>query len=163
MLNDLLSPVETRLQQIEDGYHQGDLAHGVSSRESVGWPRVDEEIRALRERFQTASTTQDYRDVGNRCAAVLDALSATVYDPDLHLQDGETVPPVNKSKERIGRYIEHSLTGSENQKIRDLTRKVIELSHSIKHSPAPTRRYAGIAADSVILLTHILGRLDEDD
>ncbi|MFN6545039.1 hypothetical protein [Mycolicibacterium nivoides] len=40
--------------------------------------------------------------------------------------------------------------------------KVIELAHSVKHSTGSTRREAGIAADSVIMLANILRRVDQD-
>lgn len=48
---------------------------------------------------------QDYRDCGNRCVAVLEALSATVFDPTKHWDAGEKPPPVDKTDLRIGAYI----------------------------------------------------------
>jgi hypothetical protein len=113
-------------------------------------------------RFRTATTAQDYRDVGNRAVAVLEALSRSVYDPRVHLRDGETEPPADKTKQRIGRYVEGSLAGKDNEAIRGVVNKVSELAHSVKHSTVPTRREAGIAADSVVMLANILRRVDQD-
>lgn len=112
--------------------------------------------------FQSAITTQDYRDVGNRCVAVLGALSRTVYDPDRHLREGEEEPAVDKTKQRIGRYVENSLAGKDNEEIRGVVTKVIALAHRVKHSSTPTRRDAGITADSVILLSNILRRVEQE-
>ncbi|MDZ4233104.1 MAG: hypothetical protein U1C73_04970, partial [Dietzia sp.] len=54
------------------------------------------------------------------------------------------------------------LSGQEQRAIRGVANKVIELAHTVKHSTAPTRREAGIAADSVIMLANILRRVDQD-
>ncbi len=71
-------------------------------------------------------------------------------------------PPVDKTKQRLDRFIEDALAGSENTATRRLAKATIELAQEIKHSDTPTRREAGIAADSVILLANIMRRLDEE-
>ena len=60
------------------------------------------------------------------------------------------------------RDVEDSLAGKDNEAIRGVANKVIELAHRVRHSTAPTRREAGIAADSVIMLANILRRVDQD-
>ncbi len=42
----------------------------------------------------------------------------------------------------LGRYVEDSLAGSDNEAIRGVANKVIELAHSVEHSTAPGRREA---------------------
>lgn len=162
ILNEFFGPVRTELDRLEDAAFHAVAAEAVSPHGTTGWPAVDTEIRELIRRFRSATTTQDYRDVGNRSVAVLEALSRTVYDPAKHLRDGEEVPPPDKTKARIGRYVEDSLAGSSNAEIRAVATKVIELAHRVKHSSTPTRRDAGITADSVILLANILRRVDQD-
>lgn len=162
LLNELFAPVQAELDRQEDAQFRAVNAEAVSPHTKTGWPKVDEELTELRRRFRTAATAQDYRDVGNRSVAVLEALSRTIYDPAVHLRDGETEPPVDKTKQRLGRYIEDSLAGKDNEAIRGVANKVIELAHSVKHSTAPTRREAGIAADAVIMLANILRRVDQD-
>lgn len=162
LLNELFAPVQAELDRQEDAQFRSVNAEAVSPHTKTGWPKVDEELTELRRRFRTATTTQDYRDVGNRSVGVLEALSRTIYDPAMHVRDGETEPPADKTKQRIGRYVEDSLAGKDNEAIRGVANKVIELAHSVKHSTAPTRREAGIAADSVIMLANILRRVDQD-
>lgn len=116
----------------------------------------------MKREFVSARTTQDYRDVGLRGVHVLEAISRTVYDPQKHLRDGETEPAVDKTTQRIGRYVEDSLFGKENKDLRALIRNVSDLANGAKHTPTTTRRDAGIAADAIILLANILRRVDED-
>lgn len=92
---------------------------------------------------------------------MLEALSAQVYDPAAHLAAGEKEPAVDRSKDRIGAYISSTLGGSRNEDVRGVAVKAIALAHHVKHSHTATRRDAGIAADAVVLLAHILRRLDE--
>ena len=60
---------------------------------------------------------------------------------------------------RLGRYVEDALPGSSNVELRGLLTRAIEFAQRVKHDHTPTRREAGIAADSVILLANILKRL----
>lgn len=162
LLEGLFASVQAELDRQEDAQFRAVNAEAVSPHTKIGWPKVDEELTELRRRFRTATTTQDYRDVGNRSVAVLEALSRTIYDPAVHLRDGETEPPANKTKQRLGRYVEDSLAGNDNEAIRGVANRVIELAHSVKHSTEPTRREAGIIADAVIMLANILRRVDQD-
>lgn len=135
------------------------LARPITSHVVLGWPDVDEAIRELRRRFESASTPTDYKDTGHRCVAVLEALSAVVFDP-AHLNDGETELPVDKTKSRIGRYVERTYGGTEHAELRGLVTATINFAQRVKHGSG-SRRDAGIAADSVILLANLLRRLSE--
>lgn len=161
ILAGFFDPVFESLENMLEG-GTGGVAESVSPHAVTGWPRVDLEVAALRERFGTARTTQDYRDVGNRCVAVLEAVGEVVYDPDKHLRDGEEIPARDKTKQRLERYIEDSLAGREDAKVRGLATKVIELAHSVKHQSEPTRRDSGIAADATVLLVNMLRRAEQD-
>lgn len=162
ILSGLFDPLYRELERIEDENLQ-ELARAVSPREATGWQGVDTEIRELRRRFRSSSTPQDYRAVGSHCVGVLDALSRTVYNPERHLREGETVPPVDHSKQRIGRFVEDALAGAENEDLRRLVKAAIEFAQHVKHSPTPTRSEAGVASDAVILLANLLRRVEEED
>ncbi len=147
---------------MEDQALESNLAQPIGPRLDTGWPKVDQEISELRRRFASASTPQDYRAIGTHCVGVLEALGMTVYDPAKHLRTGETLPPLDKTKQRIGRFIEDAVPGQNNQDVRGLTIKAVELAQHVKHSQTSTRRDAGIASDSVILLANILRRIAEE-
>ncbi len=137
------------------------LATPLTPHPGTGWPAVDHEIAELRRQFLTAVTPQDYNGVGLVAVRLAEALSATVYDPSVHLQTGEAVPPVSNTKDRLDRYIEVSAAGPDNARLRKLARDTIEYAQHVKHRGTPTRREAGIAADAALLLANILRRLAE--
>jgi hypothetical protein len=79
------------------------------------------------------------------------------------LRDGEEEPPIGKTKQRIGRFVEDAAPGSDAAVLRKLVRSSIEYAQEVKHRDTGSRKEAGIAADSVILLANLLRRLDEDE
>ncbi|MFI7531431.1 hypothetical protein [Nocardia salmonicida] len=160
ILADLFEPARAKLISLEENSLDM-LADPVTPPAATGWARVDVEIQELRRRFQTATTPQDYRALGTNCVGVLEALSRIVYDSAVHLRNGEDVPSVDKTKMRIGRFIDDAAAGQDNEKIRGLLIKANDLAQSVKHSTS-SRRDAGIAADAVILLASMLRRLDEE-
>jgi hypothetical protein len=163
ILNGIFEPMHDALSERETQALSSTLAQPVSPRGRTGWTRVDEEIAELKRHFANASTPQDYRNVGNDCVIVLEALSRQVYDPEKHLRPGEEEPPVGKTKQRIERFVEDAASGSDAAALRRLVRASIEYAQEVKHRDAGSRKEAGIAADSVILLANLLRRLDEDD
>jgi len=90
------------------------LADAISPRGRTGWPRVGEEIAELKRHFAQARTPQDYRNIGNDCVIVLEALSRQGYDAEKHLREGEEEPSIGKTKLRIERFIEDAVPGSDN-------------------------------------------------
>lgn len=162
LLEELFEPLHRQLLDLEDRHVTATLADAISPRSKLGWQRVDTEIAALRQHFAGARSAQDYRNVGNDCVAVTEALSAQTYDAKVHLRDGEDEPRVDQTKSRLDRVVEDALPGKENAEIRKLARATIELAQKTKHSPTTSRRAAGIAADAVILLANMLRRLEDD-
>ncbi len=162
ILNGLFEPLHLELAQLEDDELGSVLAKPITSHPGTGWNRVDTEINELRRHFHAARSGQDYCNVGNDCVAVLKRLSEIVFDPEIHLEKDEKVPPVDKTKVRLGKFVDHAAPTPANAEIRKLARAAIELAQAIKHQDEPTRRNAGIAADSVILLANLLRRLAEE-
>lgn len=154
-------PVQDELDEADEQQFIGELTEGISPHKDLGWTDVDDHIAQLRQRFRSASTAVDYKDVGNRCVGVLEALSAHVYNPEVHCPPGATEPPVDRTDIRIGAYIDQRLPGKSNEELRGLTKKASALSHKMKHSPKADRTTTGITADAVILLANILRRLED--
>jgi hypothetical protein len=160
-LSEIFEPLHNELIRREDQAIEASLAEPASPQKITGWPAVDAEVRELRRAFRSATSAQAYRAVGSHCVGVVEALALTVYDPAKHLRDGETEPGPDKTKQRLERYIEVTCAGPENEDLRGLARKAIEFAQHVKHATG-TRREAGIAADSVILLANILKRLEQE-
>ena len=118
ILNDLFEPLHLELAQLEDNEIVSTLARPVTSHPGTGWVQVDAEITELRRHFAIARSDQDYRDIGNDCVAVLERLSATVFDPDRHTRKGENPPPLANTKQRLGRFVENAAPGPAKAEIR---------------------------------------------
>lgn len=161
LLEDIFGDLHDQLADMESKNLTSTLAQPVSPRGRTGWTRIDEELAELRRHFEQARTAQDYRNVGNDCVIITEALSAQLYDPDQHLREGEEEPPVAKTKQRLDRFVDDALPGRSNAELRKLVKVVIEATQATKHDPSSTRRDAGLAADSVIMLANLLRRLDE--
>lgn len=161
-LDEVFGPVYEEIDRLEEQAFQDELAEGVSPHKQLGWPEVDGYVDQLRQRFRSAGSPADYKDVGNRCVGVLEALSRVVYDPDVHCPAGQDVPPTEKTNIRIGAYVDQRLPGQANKTLRATVKNTSALAHSLKHSEKSNRTSTGIAADSVILLAHMLRRLRED-
>lgn len=106
-------------------------------------------------------TPQDCKDVGLRCVTVTELLGDLVYDPAKHVAPGEEAAPRGKTKIRFERYIDAQLPGKDNGPTRTLAKAIVVFAQEVKHSSSPTRREAGIAGDSVILLANVLKRLEQ--
>lgn len=161
ILDGIFDALHDHLADLESQTLSSTLAQPISPRGRTGWARVDEELAELRRHFQSARTPQDFRNVGNDCVIVTEALSRLVYDPARHLRAGESEPPVQQTKQRLDRFVEDAAPGPDNAALRKLARAAIEMAQAVKHRNSPTRRDAGIAADAVILLANLLRRLEE--
>jgi hypothetical protein len=161
LLGGIFDGLHDELAVLESRALSSALVEAVSPRGRTGWAKIDAEIAELRRHFQRARSPQDYRNVGNDCVIVTEALSRQLYDPGVHLRPGEEEPPIGKTKLRLGRFVENAAAGSEDAALRKLVKASIEFAQEVKHRDAPSRREAGIAADSVILLANLLRRIDE--
>ena len=162
LLGEIFDPLHDQLAILEQESMSATLADPISPQKRTGWSAVDTEISELRRCFQNARTPQQYRAVGLGSVSALEALSAQVYDPSRHLREGEVEPPVANTKQRIERFIEDAVPGSDNASLHKLARALIEFAQEVKHSTTPSRTEAGIAGDGVIQLAYLCRRLDSD-
>ncbi|WP_166999143.1 hypothetical protein [Paramicrobacterium fandaimingii] len=160
ILDEHFEPLHEQLDERESEALESSLAEAISPRKAVGWPGVDEEIFEMRRHFDSAVTEQDYSNVGNDAVAVLEALSRAVYKHSEHGEPGKPEPQISNTKDRLTRFVESAVVGSDGAAIRKLVRAAIELAQETKHRRTGDRRSAGVTADSVILLANILRRID---
>lgn len=161
IVNRIFDPVLDTLEDRQERAFMADLASAATDDHTISWAEVRESVNALRERYRHATTSADYSDVGNRAVAVIESLSAVVFDPAVHWDQGYPVPPVDKTNIRLEAFVDSKLPGSSNAEIRGLAKKSIALAHKVKHWSSSTKVEAGIAADSAILLASILSHLDQ--
>ena len=159
MVGNAFDPLLADLEEREEATLRDELVTPISPRGRTGWERVDVEIAELRRHFHHAETPQDYRNIGNDLIAVLEALSAVAYNPERHLFEGETEPPVEKTKNRLMRIVEVDCEDEGSDELVKLARANIELAQAVKHNPSGSRTRAGIAADAMIQLVNMVRRL----
>jgi hypothetical protein len=158
-LDTVFEKVENDLLQLTVRTQEDGLAIPISPRSATGWASVDTEAEELRRRFEVARSAQDHSAVGTACVRVLEMLGDVVFDAALYVPSGEAVPKRDQTKNRFDLVIAHELPGSANTIVRKLAKTTVEIAHEVKHRA--TRRDAGIAADSVILLVHMMRRISE--
>lgn len=163
ILDEIFAPPLEALYEKLDHHDAVEVATPVSPRKETGWAAVDEAIENIRKTFTSARSTPEYKAIGLHCVTALERLSETVYDVQEHVPEGEEPLPKNKRKNRMERYISASLPGKDNADLRALVRAADTFAETVKHRSTPTRREAGIAADTVILITHLLRRIDPAD
>jgi hypothetical protein len=159
MVGNAFDPLIANLEDREEATLRDELITPISPLGRTGWERVDVEIAELRRHFHVAQTPQDYRNIGNDLIALLEALSAVAYDPERHLFEGETEPPVEKTKNRLLRIVEVDCEEEGSEELMKLARATIEFAQAVKHNPSGSRTRAGIAADAVIQFVNIVRRL----
>ena len=160
ILDGIFSGPLAKVMAVRDRSLAATLVEPISPHAVTGWPRVDAEIEAMRMEFRDAITPQNCRAVGLHAVAALDALSAVAYRHAIH-GDGGIEPPVASTKDRLDRVVLHGLPGSGNYEVRKLVRSAIEAAQAVKHGTTPDRLKAGIAADAVLVVTHMMRRLAE--
>jgi len=163
MVQDLFGPVQETLERLEDDALGAELAEPIASERRSSWPDVDDEISELRRHFHAATTTQDFRNVGNDVVAVLETLSSAAYNATRHLREGEAEPSVAQTKNRLSRIVEVDCAEEGSDELVRLAKATVELAQAVKHNPSGSRTRAGIAADAAILLANMIRRLQEPD
>lgn len=161
-VDDVLSPIKDAIYEMQERFWEETLASPISPHESTGWPVLDNEIIQVRRRFAIATTDQDHAAVGNACVRILEMLAEVAFDPIKYAVSGLPVPNKAQTKIRLELIIKKELPPSDFEYAFKLSSACIELAQKVKHSPTPTRREAGIAADSVILLVNIIRRITQD-
>jgi hypothetical protein len=166
IVGDAFDPLSQDLDdlQIDLDLKNDVLVLPVSPSRKVGWPDVDSEIDHMRQDFKQAKSDLDYSNIGNDAEGIVEKLSAVVFDiadKDGLIKDEERNSLTeDRTKNRLQIFVERKTNG-DSTKLQALCKSVVELAQSTKHNrQTPTRKSAGIAADTAIMLANILRRLD---
>ena len=162
-LNEAFQAVEDAIYDAQDRLWDETLADAVSPHGATGWPLLDAEIAQMRRKFARATTDQDHADVGNACVRVLEMLSDVAFDSEKYAIPGKPVPTKAQTKIRLELIVKKELPAADFEHAFKLSSAAIELAQRVKHSPAPSRREAGVSADTTILLVNIIRRITQDE
>jgi len=152
-------PTKAAVRQEEIRRRRSTVATSVSPDEEVGWPAIEGLLDEVAKRFSAATSELDFQAVGLLCVRVLETLSRTLYNPEIHVDAQNPFIPADKSKDRLSRVVQVARPGSGKAELRSLVNAAISFAHKVKHSDHSTREDAGIAADATKLVCHLLSRL----
>ena len=137
--------------------------------EPIGWQRVDRTMDRIRELLATASTEEQFQEVGVLCREVLISLAQAVFDPRLHpaLPKDDADVSDSDAKRMIARYIVSECPGPSNQEVRKCVNSAVDLANKVTHSRTSVYRDAAFCVQATVnvigLIAIISGKRDREE
>jgi hypothetical protein len=154
-LNDLFSPLETRLRTGQP------IAF-----EATGWPRVDRAVDEIRERLSIARNEEQFQAVGLLCREALISLAQAVYDPARHPSlDGVAISDADAGR-MLTSYIAVEMGGDANEDTRRHAKSALGLALALQHKRTADFRMAAACTEATSSTINIIaimsGRRDPE-
>lgn len=125
----------------------------------IGWPKVDRQIQAVRDRLQNAGTEEEFQTVGLICREVLISLAETAYDPAKH----PSLDGIDPSKTDAGRRLESlfsaELRGGVNEEARAHAKAALKLAVALQHKRTADFRMAALCAEATAAVVNLVAIL----
>jgi hypothetical protein len=151
----LYEPILEVLDHLQDRQ----LGTGLGPPET-GWAIVDDQTKELRERFATAQTVEDYKDIGLRCREILISIGQSAYDVSRHVPEDQAPLKKGDAKGRLRQIVQAELPREENEAVRPLLRSLIEAcwdaSVDLLHDRKARLIQASLVANSVLIVASVL-------
>ena len=125
-------------------------------RESTGWDRVDRSLVAIRSRLASASTEEQFQEVGLLCRETLISLAQTVFDADSHIPIYEEPPSHTDAKQMLDRYLAAEVKGKPNYSARRLAKVAVDLANEVQHKRTAEFRDAALCAQATTSVVNII-------
>ena len=144
-----------------------DLTHLFAN--PVGWQRVDRTMDRIRELLNTASTEEQFQEVGVLCREGLISVAQAVFVASLHppLPNDITDVSDSDSKRMIARYVASEYPGASSQEVRKCVNSSVDLANKVTHRRTSTYRDAALCAQATFnaigLVAILSGRRDRDE
>ncbi len=116
----------------------------------TGWDRVDRTMDKLREQLMTATTEEDFEQIGHRCREALISLAQATFDRQRHSSisdDGKKISSTDV-KRMIEQYLAVEFSGPGNQAARKCVRSTYDLAVALQHSRDATYRDAALCVQA---------------
>lgn len=130
----------------------------------VGWQSVDRAMDRIRELLATASTVEQFQEVGVVCREGLISLAQAVFDASQHppLRNDTTDVSDSDVKRMMARYVASECPGPSNQEVRKCVNIAVDLANKVTHRRTSVYRDAAFCAQTTInvigLIAIISGR-----
>ncbi len=113
----------------------------------------------LKDELATASTVDDFQDVGRRCREILIDLAELVFDESMVVR-GAVMPARNDAKSRLDLFFATRLPGPSNEEIRRFAKAAVGLANAVVHDADATDVHAFAVAQATLTLVRLADRLD---
>ena len=151
-IESLAAPVLDELRERRDATGLADWGEGTIE-------RLERRLDGLRTTFETASTLDDYQDVGRRAREILIDLGQIAFDESM-LAEGQPVPGRGDAKARLDIVFERRFAGSANEEMRRFMKAAVALANSVTHSGDTAAVHAFAVAQATLLLIRVVGNLE---
>ena len=135
----------------------------------IGWQRVDRTMDRIRELLATASTQEQFQEVGVLCRDGLISLAQAVFDSERHppLPDDNTDVSDTDVKRMIARYVASECPGASSQEVRKCVNSAVDLANKVTHRRTSAYRDAALCVQATFnvigLIAIISGKRDRDE
>ena len=135
----------------------------------IGWQRVDRTMDRIRELLTTASTEEQFQEVGVLCRDGLISVAQAVFDSKQHppLPNDNTDVSDTDVKRMIARFISSECPGTASQEVRKCVNSAVDLANKVTHRRTSAYRDAALCAQTTFniigLIALISGKRDPDE
>lgn len=135
----------------------------------IGWQRVDRTMDRIRELLATASTEEQFQEVGVLCREGLISVAQTVFDAKRHppLPNDNTDVSDTDAKRMIARFVASESPGPSSQEVRKCANSTIDLANKVTHRRTSNYQDAALCAQATFnlvgLIALISGKRDREE
>ncbi len=124
----------------------------------TGWTRVDRTLERVRVLLATASTEEQFQEVGTLCRDGLISLAQSVFDPEQHapLPDDDIDVSNTDVKRIMARFLESEFPGASNKHLRKCVDSTWDFANKVTHKRTATYRDAALCAQATFNLTGLI-------
>ena len=133
----------------------------------IGWQRVDRTMDRIRGLLTTASTEEQFQEVGVLCREGLISVAQAVFDERHHppLPGDNTDVSTSDVKRMIARYVASECPGASSREVRKCVNSAVDLANKVTHRRTSVYRDAALCAQSTFnmigLIAIISGKRDQ--
>ena len=161
----------TVVQSVSYNIDKDSLSDGLTHlfAKPTGWHRVDRTMDRIRELLTTASTEEQFQELGVLCREGLISVAQAVFDSRQHpsLPNDNTDVSDTDVKRMKAHYAASECPGASSQEVRKCVNSAVDLANKVTHKRTSTHRDAAFCAQATFnvigLIALISGKRDRGE
>ncbi len=151
-ISEAAAPVREALELAIAGVQLSDPGGG-----KVSWPALDNRVEGVASELRSATSKDDFQDVGRRCREILIDAAKLLADSVL-VPDGEVAPQAGNAKAWLALFLKANASGPGNKELRAFIPVAWDLAQKVTHGDVE-RVHAYAAAQATVLIVRTLQQL----